>query len=182
MYALWGADHHQVRLYERTSIRHSKCINNRAFLKRCRDSSFQIQFAATVRGSSYVQPTPPYFVKVSLAVIDRRLSSIEEGLRTTLHPKDFQKVPNLTSSSSRHAFITTLRKQSCKFSRLQHLDTGSSLSLFSRVHSVQGISYILYSQKVITLKAALEPIYQSACLKGQYRHDQKGMESECCWF
>ena len=127
----------QVRLYERTSIRRPKYINNLAFLKRCRDSNLippglQLQDPVCSHCSHLILRSANASLlrerivstRASLAVIDR-------SLRTTFHPEDFQKISDLTSSS-RHAFITTRQKQSCKFSRLQHLDTGSCLSLFPR--------------------------------------------------
>ena len=49
-------------------------------------------------------------------VVTVHLSTIEEGLRYHFYPDDFQKVTDLTSSSGRHAFITTRRKQVYTFS------------------------------------------------------------------
>ena len=120
----------KVRSFERASIRRSKLMNNLAFLKRCRDSNLippGLQLHDPVRSLRFRR-----ILRSSLADIDRSLSQLEEGFRDTFHPEDFEKVTTRTSSSSRHAFTTTRRKQISKFSRLQRLDTGSSISLFPR--------------------------------------------------
>ena len=121
----------QVRIFERTSIRRSKLINNLAFLKRCRDSNIipnglQLRDPIRSRRSDHILRASSLSLlrlqiastRSQLAAVDKQIASTRQNLYNTCQPGDFTKIQALTKSSSDHVYKTIRRKQIKKFDKL----------------------------------------------------------------
>ena len=135
----------QVRSYARSSIKHSKYINNLAFLKRCRDSKvippgLRLQDPIRNHHSSRILHQASLALlrerivstRSLLSHLDKDIAATETSLQTTLSTNDYTKIHTLTAASSKHAFTTTRNKQIRKFAMQSVRKMRSSLSLSPR--------------------------------------------------
>ncbi|XP_022111317.1 uncharacterized protein LOC110990570 [Acanthaster planci] len=117
--------------FERCSIKRSKLINNLAFLKRCHDTNILppgLRVRDPIRNTKSQGIVHQYSLallrhriqatRLTLAHLDRQLSTAQDHVATAVSTEDFTKIKRMAESVCRHVFGSTRCRQIKKFSRL----------------------------------------------------------------